>query len=148
MARTGIRIIKQDVSGIRRIKAMDLVLTLGHEVAQEMAKDVVASFGTGKQGKTHFIQDERFPSGILHTASAPEEPPNILTSDLANSIKAVGVARLSWHIQDGVPYGIDLEIGDFRSNTAPRPFMGPIFELWRKGKFRRFGESLIRDAIK
>jgi hypothetical protein len=137
-----------DLSGIRRVKALDLVVELGDAVSNEIAEDVRASFGTGKQGKTHFIKDERFPGGILHTASAEGEVPNILTSELAKSIQSVGVSRLSWHIQDGVPYGLDQEQGKGYPNAAPRSFMGRMFEIWRQRKFKRFAGDFIRNAIK
>ncbi len=137
-----------DVRGIRRLIKADLVVALGEEMRHEIVRDVVSSFGTGKQGKTHFIKDERFPGGILHTASAEGEVPNILTSDLAKSIHSVRLFRLKWEIRDGVPHGIKQEIGDPASNSAPRPFMAPIFEMWRQRKFRRFGAAFVRDNIK
>ena len=39
-------------------------------------------------------------------------------------------------IADGVDYGIHLEQGT--DTLAPRPFVGPVFEEWRRGKFARY----------
>ena len=146
--KTGIRIVKKDLRELRRIIAMDLAVELGDIVSKEIAEDVRSSFGTGKPGKTHWIKDERFPGGILHTASAEGEVPNILTSDLAKSIRAVGVSRLTWRVEDGVPYGLDQEQGTGYPNAGPRPFMARMFEIWRKRKFKRFAGDFLRDAIK
>tara|TARA_S200002703_G_scaffold154303_3_gene156905 strand:+ start:737 stop:1156 length:420 start_codon:yes stop_codon:yes gene_type:complete len=93
-------------------------------VAQEMVNDIKLSFGTSPAGKTYKRGKK------VHIASQPGYPPNVDTQALRGSINSERMAMLSYEIRDGVEYGYELEMGS--EKVAPRPFMQPVFEEWRK----------------
>lgn len=96
----------------------------------EMVADIILSFGSGPGGQTYTR------GGVTHVASQPGFPPNVDTAALMDSmhVEKDGPGRVI--IADGVEYGIHLEEGT--ETIAPRPFVGPVFEEWRRGKFARF----------
>lgn len=98
--------------------------------AVEMEADIVLSFGSGPGGVVYTYD------GVTHVASQAGYPPNVDTGTLMGSIHVEkdGPGRVI--IADGVEYGIALEEGT--ETIAPRPFMEPVFEAWRRGKFARY----------
>jgi hypothetical protein len=93
-------------------------------VAEEMKNDIVLSFGTSPAGRT-YQRGRR-----THVASQPGFPPNVDLGALRASMHVEPAGKLSYHIADGVEYGIDLEDG--RERIAPRPFVQPVFSDWQK----------------
>jgi HK97 gp10 family phage protein len=83
------------------------------------AKDLMTGSGSGEIYGTH-------------QASAPGEPPAVLTGNLKNSIRAaaVGDGSSSWEVRVGAEYGAPLEFGTAR--MEPRPFMRPAVEETKK----------------
>jgi hypothetical protein len=96
----------------------------------EMNADIVLLFNTSPPGEAYTR------GGVTHIASQPGYPPNIDTAALMGSmhVEKDGPGRVI--IADGVEYGILLEEGT--ENMSPRPFIGPVFEEWRRGKFARY----------
>ena len=68
--------------------------------------------------------------GQPHVPSAPGEPPHIDTGALVNSIRVDKVKDALYDVQDGVEYGIHLELGT--AHMAERPWLTPAFEAERK----------------
>jgi hypothetical protein len=114
------------------LSAAGVLETIIGTAAHDIANDIVLSFGTSPNGRRYG----------RHIASRPGYPPNIDTGALRASIKAVRKGRYVWWVQDGVPYGIELELG--RERTAPRPFMRPMIELWRRQRMRELAERVKR----
>lgn len=111
-------------------------------VAQDVKTDIVLSFGTGKRGRT-YKRGRR----VVHVASAPGSPPMVDTGALRASIHIRRMGNAHYRVQDGVPYGVFLELGGRR--MAARPFVRPVFARWRGelGNYaRRFG--LVVRAVK
>lgn len=98
--------------------------------AQDIANDVILSFGTSPAGRRYG----------RHVASAPGYPPNVDTGALRASIKAIRKGRYVWWVQDGVPYGVHLEIGT--SRMAARPFLRPVVEAWRRKRMAELGRRI------
>lgn len=90
------------------------------DVAEQIAGDIVDSFDTSPGGRTYGT----------HVASLPGYPPNVDSGDLQASIDWERVELMHYVVYDGVPYGIFLELGT--ENMDPRPFVVPVFELWRR----------------
>jgi|GEM_PF-1430969 hypothetical protein len=86
-------------------------------IAYELEADVKSSMKEGGTGKAH-------------VPSEPGNPPNVEYSTLKNSIHTVHVKPKLWRVQDGVEYGLPLEMGSGR--IAARPFMIPGVERIRK----------------
>lgn len=76
-----------------------------------------------------------------HQASAPGEPPAVLTGTLKNSIRAVaeGDGAMVWMVRVGTEYGAILEFGS--AKIAPRPFMRPAAEATSKKVTEVFKEA-------
>lgn len=53
------------------------------------------------------------------------EAPGVVSSALANSVRATRLSPGLWAVRDGVEYGIDLELG---IGMAARPWMRPAAE--------------------
>lgn len=98
-------------------------------VAQQMRNDVILQFGSGPGGRTY----ER--GGRTHVASSPGFPPNVDTGTLRASIDVHKIAHLHWELFDGVEYGVKLEEGVEENNLQPRPFIAPVFLMWRSKIF-------------
>lgn len=98
--------------------------------ATAIASEIVLSFGTSPAGRTYTRK------GITHVASQPGYPPNVDMNALRGSIRPHRVGRLHYQIQDGVAYGVFLELGT--SRMAARPFMTPVMEEWRQREFAAF----------
>lgn len=77
--------------------------------------------------------------GRVHYPSLPGNPPRVDTGALRASIRAAKVGHLHYEIRDGVEYGEDLEFG-LKRGGAPRPFMRPVFDRWRK--------QIVADAVR
>jgi hypothetical protein len=92
--------------------------------AQGIVTDIDLSFGTSPPGRAY----QR--GGVTHIASIEGYPPNVDTGTLAASIAWFKERHLRYIVHDGVEYGIWLEEGT--ENMAPRPFVAPVFEEWRR----------------
>lgn len=99
----------------------------GRAVAEDATNDIKLSFNTSPPGREYKRKDH------VHVASQPGFPPNIDYSALVNSMHWEKVAELTWHVMDGVEYGYILE----EVMQQPRPFVQPVFAVWRKGKFEQ-----------
>lgn len=86
-------------------------------VAHDMLADIVQSFGV--------------------SPSAPGDPPGVDTGALRASMRVDKQRSKVYYIQDGTDYGLSLEWG---LRFAPRPFVRPVFDNWRRKK--------IHDAAK
>ncbi len=96
-------------------------------VAIEIVNDIKEGIDETSSGETQ----ERFDPHRFVVASRPGDPPNTDMGLLVNSIQwAPGAKTLEYIVHDGVEYGIDLELGT--SKIAARPFVRPVFEVWRK----------------
>lgn len=80
---------------------------------------------------------------IQHTASAPGQPPAIDTAALINSLDWYREGRLRYIIHDGVEYGYILETGG--ANTAPRPFVNPVIDQWRRRKLVELARDMYEN---
>lgn len=94
--------------------------------AMAILSEIVLSFGTSPAGRTYG----------RHVASQPGYPPNVDIGTLRASMRMERVGRLHYQIQDGVAYGVFLELGT--SRMAARPFLTPIMEEWRQREFAAF----------
>lgn len=88
----------------------------GAAMTQEMLNDIMLSFGT--------------------SPSSPGNPPGVDTGTLRASMRWKSEGKLRWVIHDQVEYGAYLEMGT--EKMAARPFISPVFEQWRAGKWREF----------
>lgn len=130
-------LVKKDLK-----KLQDMIASLDTElddwiagVAHTINGEIVTSFGSGPGGETY----QR--GGVSHTASSPGYPPNVDTGALRASMNVQRLAPLQYRVQDGVEYGIYLEDGT--TNIAPRPFVGPVFEEWK----RKIGRELKQSGL-
>ena len=105
----------------------DFVDEVLRESANEIMGDIVLSFGTSPPGREY----QR--GKVVHVASRPGNPPNVDTGALRASMRVRKVNEKTYHVQDGVEYGIMLEDGTERMGA--RPFVRPVFEQWVRGKF-------------
>lgn len=103
--------------------APELVDTWLRGVAEQMRTEIVTSFNTSPPGRAY----DR--GSVTHVASQPGYPPNIDTGALRASIIAKRMGLFHYRIQDGVEYGVNLELG---IGPAPRPFVRPVFDRWRR----------------
>lgn len=101
--------------------------------ATEMVGDIVTSFNTSPPGETYVR------GSVSHVASQEGYPPNVDTGALRASIQWTAAGPMKVFIHDGVIYGLMLEIGT--DNMGPRPFITPVFEAWRQGKFVQFARQ-------
>lgn len=128
---TGIT-IKADIGKLQNLinsspDALDrAVAAAGEELVNTVKLSMMESPSTGRTYS-------RTKSGRRHVASSPGKPPRPDMGTLINSIRAKRQARMSYRIQDGVEYGILLEVGTEKMEA--RPFMRPAFEEFREGKF-------------
>ena len=88
--------------------------------AESVVTDVKLSFGTSPDGRRHEVGQ-----GVVHIASRAGYPPNVDTGALRASIRAVKKGNAVRWVQDGVEYGVWLELGTAR--MAARPFIAPAF---------------------
>ena len=101
--------------------------------AEAMVTDIKLSMNTSPAGQSYTR------GGITHVASQPNYPPNVDIGTLRASIRQEKVSELTYHISDGVEYGLYLEDGT--ENMAPRPFMQPAFDRASK----TVGEDAARN---
>lgn len=109
----------------------NLIRNLGNRADEFLAAaatgivaDIQDSFGTSPAGATYTR------GGVTHIASQPGYPPNVDTGTLRASIAFMKERHLRYLVHDGVEYGIWLEDGT--ETMAPRPFVAPVFEEWRR----------------
>ena len=95
--------------------------------ATEMVADIQLSMGTSPPGRTYTRR------GVTHTASQAGYAPNPDTGNLKASITHTANGKLERIIHDQTDYGQHLEFGT--EVMAARPFMRPVFEAWRTGRF-------------
>lgn len=132
------RITRKDTRKLQRLaqqspQMLDAAL---RGVAEEMTGDIKLSFGTSPAGRTYTR------GSVTHVASQPGYPPNVDTGTLRASMRWAKAGRLTYHIMDGVEYGVMLEFGT--SRMAARPFIVPAFEDWRR---RKFADFIRRNGI-
>lgn len=113
-------------------KLQDLIRSTGNladealsVVAEEMRNEIVESFNTSPSGRT-YRRGRKY-----HTASQAGYPPNVDTGQLKASIRARRTGKLKYRIEDGVQWGIYMELGTQR--IQKRPFVRPVFEEWGQG---------------
>lgn len=91
-------------------------------MAQQVQTDAVTSFGSGPDGRTYTRR------GITHSASAPGYPPNVDTGALRASVHVTPLKKNTYAVQDGVEYGVYLELGT--PKMARRPWLYPaVFKM-------------------
>lgn len=83
-------------------------------------------------------QYKRTKSGRMHSSAAPGSPPAPDTGALKNSITTTRKKPGLYWVQDGVEYGIYLELGTTR--MAARPFMRPAVFKAQRGFEQRWQE--------
>lgn len=71
----------------------------------------------------------------VHVASTSPNPPRPDIGTLKNSMRWTQDGKLRRRIEDGVEYGVYLEMGT--TDIDKRPFMNPMFEIFRAGEFHR-----------
>lgn len=112
-----------------------------NEFLRAAAQDVVTDI------KLYIQQSE--PAGrtylrgrVAHTASAPGQPPAIDTGALINSLSWYQDTPTRMIVHDGVEYGYGLEMG--RDKVAPRPFVNPVIDQWKRRKFVQLAQEKLR----
>lgn len=129
MASSGIT-IEADVRKLRQL-ANDmpslLEATLA-SVAEELVNDVKLSMTNSPATGESYRRGSR-----VHVASSSPNPPRPDMGTLIASIRWQREKSLTYRIEDGVEYGIAMELGT--ENIEPRPFMRPMFEDYRASKF-------------
>jgi len=110
----------------------------GRSAAESITNEIKLSFNSGPAGRSY----QR--GSVTHVASSPGSPPNIDTGALVGSMHWETIAELTYHVMDGVEYGYDLEEGT--SKILPRPFVQPVFRVWRNGKLER--EAVAYGIVK
>lgn len=108
------------------------------EFIDEMRKRIEDS---SPSGRTYFhrgdfkLSEKPMKGGIPHIASAPGEPPAILSGDLLRSFSkrtffSRGHTRIISYIENHAPYALYLEYGTSKTGWGgpidPRPFMTPV----------------------
>lgn len=95
-------------------------------VAEEMVSDIKLSLQDTSPGE---VQERHNPQRYV-IASLPGDPPNVDRGFLIGSIRVVPDGAMRYLIQDGVEYGLGLELGT--AEMAARPFVRPVFTHWGK----------------
>lgn len=104
-------------------------------VCIQMLNEIVLSFNTSPGGRVYELYKPR----RTHTASTPNNPPNVDTGALRASMTFTKNGELDYQIHDQVEYGIYLEYGT--AKMAPRPFVNPVFKDWQgkvAGDFKNY----------
>jgi len=112
-----------DTSGLDRLEKLfpgkvDAILG---KLANDTAKKATSLMTGGRRGRYYVINQGGMK--IRHRASAPGEPPGVVTGRLKNSIKAVRIRHLQWEVRVEEPHGKHLEFGTARMKA--RPFLRP-----------------------
>jgi hypothetical protein len=124
----------------RRLDQMSAHLDMNRDrllgaIAHDVEGDVKTSMGPGT-GRAY----KRTKSGRVHRSSVPGQPPAPDTGALKGSISTVKKKPGLYWVQDGVDYGIHLELGTI--HMAARPFMRPaVFKAQRN--FNKHWEGLF-----
>lgn len=124
-SRTDLRVLRR----LRR-ESPEHLARLWRGAAIEMTGDVKLGFNSGPDGVTY----QR--GNVSHVASSPGHPPNSDTGTLEGSITWTEEQPLLIYIHDQTEYGIHQEWGT--EFIEPRPFMAPVFEVWRARRLREF----------
>lgn len=106
-----------------------MVAAAAESALNEVKLGIAQSPATGRR----YVRGKR---GRVHIASSPGKPPRIDMSALINSLRVINAGPMVRQIADGVDYGYHLEVGT--SRMEPRPFMRPVLDAWRRGKFAEF----------
>lgn len=106
-----------------------MVSAAAEQALTEIKLGIAQSPATGRR----YARGKR---GRAHIASSPGKPPRIDTSALINSLRVINVGPMTRQIADGVEHGYLMEVGT--SRIEPRPFMRPVLDAWRRGKFAEF----------
>lgn len=80
--------------------------------------------------------------GRVHIASSPGNAPRPDMGALLGSINTQRRGRLHYEHRDGVEYGIFMEFGT--EHIAPRPWVNPVYEDWRKKILADAERNLIK----
>lgn len=110
------------------------------QLVRSIAYNVEADIKTSMKPGNYRVY-KRTKDGRVHRSSSPGSPPAPDTGALKASIETVRKGRGLYWVQDGVEYGIYLELGT--SRVAARPFMVPAIERAWKWFEKRF-EELFR----
>ena len=78
----------------------------------------------------------------VHVASAPGEPPAVLTGQLRASFQTWRHGRDAWAVGPAAEHGLYLELGTRK--MAPRPFLKPALERVRNDFFRELEEKVFK----
>jgi hypothetical protein len=124
MSRGGVEL---DVSGMDRLLAAEpgIVGAWLDGVAEQIVSEIKLSFGTSPAGRAYQVGPN-----TMHIASQPGYPPNVDTGNLRASMRWERDGAYRRVIMDGTEYGYQLEFGS--SRVAPRPFVRPVFQVWRR----------------
>ena len=128
--RKDFRVLEQLIDG-NEDKANALLRAAAQGIVDDMKMLMQESTPTGRTYQR---------GGITHTASAPGQPPAIDTSALWNSLNWYQESKLRMIVHDGVLYGYHLEVGT--TKIAPRPFVNPTIDNWRRRELFRLAESM------
>ncbi len=108
------------------------------EFIDEMRKRIQESEPSGRMyfHRGDFkLSEKPMPGGIQHIASAPGQPPAILSGDLIDSFSSRtffsrGHTMVIAYIENHAPYALYLEFGTYKTGWGgpihPRPFMAPV----------------------
>lgn len=111
--------------------------TSNDQLIRSIASNVEAVVKTSMKPGNYRVY-KRTKSGRVHRSSAPGNPPAPDTGALKTNITVVKKGHGRYWVQDGVEYGIYLELGT--SRMAARPFMVPAIERAARWFERRFAE--------
>lgn len=106
--------------------------------SQSIVDDIKLSFGTGPAGRV-YVRGRR-----SHIASVQGNPPNVDTGALRASLYWKRSGRFKRMIADGVPYGVNLEMG---IGVGRRPFMRPVLERWARVQFGALAKARVRELL-
>lgn len=106
-------------------------------VAEEMTNDIKLGMQESPPGENQYKR-----GGKTHTASQPGKPPRPDMGALMGSMHWEKTGKFSRRIEDGVEYGYWLEVGT--EHIAARPFVSPVFEQYRQGKFTK----IMKEELK
>jgi phage gpG-like protein len=91
------------------------------------------------QGRTYFFRD----TGLVHRASAPGQPPAVLTGKLISKLvsKTYGGGTMLFGVRKSVPYASALEWGGYAGKgyyIQPRPFLRPAIDSSKQHAINMF----------
>lgn len=100
------------------------------QIAFDVEARAKALMSGGRSGRAYRVPGT---SGVMYTASAPGEPPAVVTGALKNSINAKREGKMRWVVTVGAEQAAALEFGYSPRNLAPRPYLRPAIIAATKG---------------